>query len=1031
MAVGSGSYASALPASTGITTDSNPVYVLPGNTAPLPTNDWWTPLLTQNMYGGTKYHLWAHPLDLTVESYGLGLHYATAWSGGNNTNQQMVAPDPVRIGGAGFAPNSEKVKSWGDWTVAFRLAESATEYADVTIGHGLPLTWVEYAGVAAGQVGTDASASYFAAGGAAQAFPFTGSSYGFNWQGRSYAVFAPDGTAFSLSNGTVTATFAGTTRFLVVAAMPSQASFATFAQHAYAVPRNSTVSWAYDEEAGTLATTWHVQAEALQGSSTDVLQGFLPHHLKYTTLGFSPLAGSGYLTARGTMQLAAGNDFKITYPYYGTLNHLPAPEVLPGKANGYDFSQENGYLSSFAGSQVLLGDADTYGSGKSLTLFARFLADSYVLGNGNLPTYQGKLRTALANWLTYTPGEANTYYARLPNFGALLGLNTGYGSEQFNDHHFHYGYHVYAAAVLGLHDATFLTQYGEMAKLVAKEYANWDRTDTRFPLFRTFDAWEGHSWANGGYGMNPPIGNNQESSSEAMMSWAGLLELGVATGDNAMRDAGVFGYVSEAAGSQEYWFDRDDENLAPGYGPPGKLVGIVGGCNTEYQTFFGLSPWFIHGIQYLPVLPSSYYLVQHDKFAAAQTEFNYLLSRAGSEPGAWGAEWDNAALAYVSLFNPEYAAAHQAALGTDAGLAGPTYYTLHSNRALGHRRFDYHIGAANSGVFYNDDLKQFTYCAYNPTDAAHTYHVYQGGNDLGTLTIKAHSFFSTHQLGSTSNDAPTVALTAPAAGATYTAPATVVLTAAATDDDGTVAKVDFYDGTTLLGSATAAPFTYTWTGAPAGLHSLSAIATDNGGATGTSLAVPITINSGVCTGTGPGGEYSYEVSTTGGITTWRFLPLGSTVGSTLALLYTRAGSGGYGGYNMAAQPDGSFVYSQTWPAGTAVQFYFTYRVGSTGTEHNSSAAPASYVTGTVCTTALAVRGSSAATFQLYPNPARHLLTVETAGNPGGELLIRNVLGAVLLRQPLTGNTTAVDVSGLAKGLYLLTVGAESRRFVRE
>mgnify|MGYP003334179163 CR=1 FL=1 len=36
-----------------------------------------------------------------------------------------------------------------------------------------------------------------------------------------------------------------------------------------------------------------------------------------------------------------------------------------------------------------------------------------------------------------------------------------------------------------------------MAKLVAKEYANWDSSDTAFPFLRVFDIWEGHSWAAG------------------------------------------------------------------------------------------------------------------------------------------------------------------------------------------------------------------------------------------------------------------------------------------------------------------------------------------------------------------------------------------------------------------------------------------------------------------------------------------------------------------------------------------------------
>ena len=142
-----------------------------------------------------------------------------------------------------------------------------------------------------------------------------------------------------------------------------------------------------------------------------------------------------------------------------------------------------------------------------------------------------------------------------------------------------------------MQDPSFVQDYGEMATLVAKEYANWDRNDERFPLFRNFDPWEGHSWANGGYGMNPPIGNNQESSSEAMMSWGGTDPARPWPLTTAICwRPGPLDSLPEGAATNEYWFDRDDENLPPGYGPDGKIACILGGANVEYQTFFGTQP---------------------------------------------------------------------------------------------------------------------------------------------------------------------------------------------------------------------------------------------------------------------------------------------------------------------------------------------------------------------------------------------------------------------------------------------------------
>jgi len=91
------------------------------------------------------------------------------------------------------------------------------------------------------------------------------------------------------------------------------------------------------------------------------------------------------------------------------------------------------------------------------------------------------------------------------------------------------------------------------------------------------------------------------------------------------------------------------------------------------------------------------------------------------------------------------------------------------------------------------------------------------------------------------NVPPTVALTAPSNGASFTAPVNVTISAAASDSDGTVSKVDFYSGTTLLSTVTAAPYAYTWANVPAGTYSLTAKATDNLGAATTSSAVSITV----------------------------------------------------------------------------------------------------------------------------------------------------------------------------------------------
>lgn len=96
-------------------------------------------------------------------------------------------------------------------------------------------------------------------------------------------------------------------------------------------------------------------------------------------------------------------------------------------------------------------------------------------------------------------------------------------------------------------------------------------------------------------------------------------------------------------------------------------------------------------------------------------------------------------------------------------------------------------------------------------------------------------------IGSGANMPPAVSISAPAAGATFTTPASIAITAAATDTDGQIQKVEFFAGATLIGSDTSAPYNFTWTGAAIGTHQLTAVATDNQGATATSLAVAVVV----------------------------------------------------------------------------------------------------------------------------------------------------------------------------------------------
>jgi hypothetical protein len=92
------------------------------------------------------------------------------------------------------------------------------------------------------------------------------------------------------------------------------------------------------------------------------------------------------------------------------------------------------------------------------------------------------------------------------------------------------------------------------------------------------------------------------------------------------------------------------------------------------------------------------------------------------------------------------------------------------------------------------------------------------------------------------NQQPTVTLIAPASGTTYTAPAAISLQATAADADGSVSKVDFFAGSQLIGSDATSPYSAAWNNVPAGTYDLTAVATDDAGATTTSSPSRVTVN---------------------------------------------------------------------------------------------------------------------------------------------------------------------------------------------
>ncbi|HYG38153.1 MAG TPA: Ig-like domain-containing protein [Cytophagales bacterium] len=232
-----------------------------------------------------------------------------------------------------------------------------------------------------------------------------------------------------------------------------------------------------------------------------------------------------------------------------------------------------------------------------------------------------------------------------------------------------------------------------------------------------------------------------------------------------------------------------------------------------------------------------------------------------------------------------------------------------------------------------------------------TYAVPSGGERNSSATPHSYSVGTT--CGNSSNLAPAVSIISPVSSDSFDAPANITIEADASDSDGSLVKVEFYNGTTLLGTDTEAPYSFAWSNVEAGAFALTAKALDNGGLSTTSSIVNITVegdanNGGYC-GTSADGDYSYKAVTTGENVTFTFHPEAPIAGSNFALIYIREGeSGGYPGYLMT-QTGVDFTFTKAIPAGTNVSIYFTYRVSENGVEKNSSANPHNYTVGISCT----------------------------------------------------------------------------------
>lgn len=217
------------------------------------------------------------------------------------------------------------------------------------------------------------------------------------------------------------------------------------------------------------------------------------------------------------------------------------------------------------------------------------------------------------------------------NFGGIVTRDGLYNSEDdfgngwYNDHHFHYGYILYASAIMANINATFSEEYAPNINSILFDVAhngnqNSEQVQGSFFPFTRHKAWfDGHSYASGLFPFGD--GKSQESSSEAVNCYYGayLWSLAYATsaGDGMKQQAlDQINFMKlllamEIRSTKTYWHIHPSPtgmmtgvDSRPSYSPSFQkalMIGNLGMMDATIRTWFGNQPLYVHMINFLPV----------------------------------------------------------------------------------------------------------------------------------------------------------------------------------------------------------------------------------------------------------------------------------------------------------------------------------------------------------------------------------------------------------------------------------------------
>lgn len=716
--VGAGSYTTALPA--GAAAPQSTIYSTAGG--PIPTHKFWTskywnPLGTTSS-GGPVY-MFPHPLGMQTNANGLKLgFYNGVINGGTYFNQPFQ--NDLTLGVSGLNASAVNVSATHDWSVDFNWGSAMT----ATVGRGFPFVYVK----------TGGQAPTVTFSGTPTVFSQNANILGVSIGGNNYGLFCPTGGTWSgIGSSTLTCTPPGGHNYFSLALLPNQAALSTFAGYAFSFPTNTQVSWSYNPSSSTVSTTYAVSTQAMEGSQTGFLMALYPH--QYTSLSGGVNTAYTYASPRGTMEVQSGTSFTTTDTYHGILPFLPP-------TGSYSTTQLSSLLNNVVTESNHFTGTETYGLGKQLNRVAQLMPIAGVVNNNSaMNSLKSSLEGEMQSWFTATGGKSTNLFFYDQPWGTLIGYPASYGSDtSLNDHHFHYGYWIQSAALTGLVDPNWLasSNWGGMVDLLRQDIANTNRSSTMFPFLKHFDVYAGHSWASG----SAPFGDggNEESSSEAVNAWVGLILYGVATGNTQVRDTGIWLYTMETNSVFDYWFNDGPVATFPS-GFNHTTVANVFDAKSDTGTWFGGQPDFEHGIEFLPFTGGSLYLGRDPSYV--QRNYNELYAANGNNLGP--NEWPDIMEEFEALVNPTDALNNWN--NTTSTFDGETraheYYWLTELQTLGQVDTAVTANTPLYAVFKNGST--VTHAAYNAGTSAvsvafsdgHTLNVPAGSiaSEFGTLSL--------------------------------------------------------------------------------------------------------------------------------------------------------------------------------------------------------------------------------------------------------------------------------------------------------